>query len=167
MNPNQFEQSSDDEAPLLDDLVCFALHSASRATIAAYRPALQEFGLTYLQYLVMLLLWEKNARSLGEIGAKLFLDSGTLTPLMKRLVRSGFVSRRRDTFDERVVRFELTDMGRSVKPKVVRAVRDLACQLQNAPVDLDLLLDSVIGLREHWRSNFDVKQMNAQNEDGE
>ena len=91
----------------LDAQLCFALYAASRATTAAYREPLAELGLTYPQYLVLLVLWEEEGLSVKEIGQRLHLDSGTLTPVLKRLEEAGFVRRRRDAQDERQVRVEL------------------------------------------------------------
>ncbi|MDQ0146753.1 MULTISPECIES: MarR family winged helix-turn-helix transcriptional regulator [Pseudarthrobacter] len=102
------------EAPRLDRQVCFALYSASRAATAVYRPVLDELGLTYPQYLVMLVLWESEPRGVKELGGELGLDSGTLSPLLKRLESLGFVERRRSGEDERRVAIHLTPAGRSL-----------------------------------------------------
>src|SRR3954465_13481726 len=85
----------------LDDQLCFDLYAASRAVTNAYRPLLSELGLTYPQYLVMLVLWEKDTGTVGEIGTALQLDPGTLSPLLKRLTSTGLVRRERGTDDER------------------------------------------------------------------
>lgn len=96
----------------LDNQLCFALYDASRAVIRSYGPLLAELGLTYPQYLTMLVLWEADAPvTVGDLGARLHLDSGTLTPLLKRLEQIGYVSRRRDPADERRVLVELTEEG--------------------------------------------------------
>ena len=102
------------EAPRLDRQVCFALYSASRAATAVYRPVLDELGLTYPQYLVMLVLWENEPRGVKELGEELGLDSGTLSPLLKRLETLGLVERRRSGEDERRVAIHLTPAGRSL-----------------------------------------------------
>lgn len=96
-------------------LLCFGLHAASRAMTAVYRPLLEELGLTYPQYLVMLLLWEDEPRMIKELGATLELDSGTLSPLLKRLEASGLVRRERRATDERAVEVTLTDKGRDLE----------------------------------------------------
>src|SRR5687768_18184170 len=85
----------------LDDQLCFALYAASRAVTARYRPMLEELGLTYPQYLVMMLLWEQDNQTVGQLGARLALDSGTLSPLLKRLTAAGLVTRHRRVEDER------------------------------------------------------------------
>ena len=96
----------------LDNQLCFALYDASRAVIRSYGPLLAELGLTYPQYLTMLVLWEADEPvTVGELGARLHLDSGTLTPLLKRLEQIGDVTRRRDAADERRVLVELTEQG--------------------------------------------------------
>ncbi|VXB75559.1 MarR family winged helix-turn-helix transcriptional regulator [Arthrobacter sp. 8AJ] len=102
------------EAPRLDRQVCFALYSASRAATAVYRPVLDELGLTYPQYLVMLVLWESEPRGVKELGGELGLDSGTLSPLLKRLETLGLVERRRSGEDERRVAIHLTPAGRNL-----------------------------------------------------
>ncbi len=96
----------------LDNQLCFALYDASRAVVRAYGPLLDEIGLTYPQYLTMLVLWERDApMSMGDLGARLHLDSGTLTPLVRRPVQLGVVERQRDPADERRVLVSLTDQG--------------------------------------------------------
>lgn len=96
----------------LDNQLCFALYDASRAVIRSYGPLLAGLGLTYPQYLTMLVLWEADGPvTVGDVGARLHLDSGTLTPLLKRLEQLGYVSRRRDPADERRVLVELTAEG--------------------------------------------------------
>ena len=102
-------------APRLDDQLCVRLYTASRLVTRAYRPVLEELGLTYPQYLVMMALWETDRLSVSELGAKLRLDSGTLTPLLKRMERAGLVNRGRTPEDERVVRVWLTEAGSALR----------------------------------------------------
>ena len=99
----------------LDKQLCFALYSASLAMTKMYKPLLAPLGLTYPQYLVMLSLWEEDGQSVSALGDKLALDSGTLTPLLKRLQAQGAITRERDTADERRVIVRLTDAGRQLK----------------------------------------------------
>jgi DNA-binding MarR family transcriptional regulator len=101
----------------LDDQLCFALYAASRAVTARYRPMLDAIGLTYPQYLVMMLLWEKDHQTVGQLGARLALDSGTLSPLLKRLTAAGLVTRHRRVEDERSVSIALTDAGRALQDR--------------------------------------------------
>ncbi len=96
---------------LLDDQLCFALYAASRAVTARYRPLLDELGLTYPQYLVMLVLWEQDSISVRDLGTALQLESSTLSPLLKRLEAGGLLRRERRTDDERSVAIRLTDSG--------------------------------------------------------
>jgi MarR family transcriptional regulator, organic hydroperoxide resistance regulator len=105
------------EAPRLDRQVCFALYSASRAATAVYRPLLEDLGLTYPQYLVMLVLWESEPKGVKGLGEELGLDSGTLSPLLKRLETLGLVERRRSGEDERRVAVHLTPAGRALSSK--------------------------------------------------
>ena len=99
----------------LDDRLCLALYTASRAMTARYRPLLADLGLTYPQYLVMVLLWEDGACTVGQIGARLRLESSTLSPLLKRLEVMGLVTRTRDLDDERTVTVALTASGRALE----------------------------------------------------
>lgn len=103
--------------PKLSEFLCFALYSASHAFNRLYKPLLDELGLTYPQYLVMVTLWERDDRTVGEIGEQLFLESNTLTPLLKRMEAAGLVSRSRDPADERQVRLRLTSEGRALLDK--------------------------------------------------
>lgn len=106
-----------DQALLLENQLCFALYSTSLAMSKVYKPLLDELGITYSQYLVMLALWEADGLTVSEIGERLYLDSGTLTPLLKRLEAVGLVQRLRDTEDERRVLIRLTPDGRKLKQK--------------------------------------------------
>jgi DNA-binding MarR family transcriptional regulator len=101
----------------VDQQLCFALYSASRAMTAAYRPVLTEMNLTYPQYLVMLVLWEEEHVTVGRLGERLQLDSGTLSPLLKRLEGNGFVRRERSRDDERLVDVTLTPAGRRLEDR--------------------------------------------------
>lgn len=114
------KQPDHDPMLLLDNQLCFALYSASLAMTKLYKPLLDELGLTYPQYLVMLALWEREGLMVSELGERLSLDSGTLTPLLKRLEAAGFVSRVRDVQDERRVHVTLTAAGRRLKGKAQR-----------------------------------------------
>src|SRR5262245_48046559 len=105
---------------LLDDQLCFGLYSASRAVTSLYRALLEPLDLTYPQYLVMLALWEHDKLQVKELGAALNLDSGTLSPLLKRLEKAGLVTRERQADDERSVRITLTEQGNSLRAKAER-----------------------------------------------
>jgi len=101
--------------PALNDHLCFKLYALSRQVTNLYRPLLEELDMTYPQYLVMLVLWEQQQLSVKELGTLLYLDSGTLTPLLKRLEKKGLLTRRRDPGDERSVIVELTKKGESLQ----------------------------------------------------
>ncbi len=103
------------EALKLENQLCFPLYAASNLLTRLYRPALDEIGLTYPQYLVMLVLWENDGQSVSEIGRRLYLDSGTLTPLLKRMEANGILSRQRDSADERRVVVSLTRAGDALR----------------------------------------------------
>ncbi len=126
--PAKANPSKPDAATLLalDKQVCFALYSASLAMTKLYKPLLAELGLTYPQYLAMLALWEQDAQTVSELGQRLLLDSGTLTPLLKRLEVLGLLQRQRSSEDERRVHLHLTAAGRKLK---VRAAQIPACVL--------------------------------------
>jgi DNA-binding MarR family transcriptional regulator len=114
----------------LDDQLCFALYAASRAVTALYRPLLDELGLTYPQYLVMLVLWERGDNPVKDLGAALQLDYGTLSPLLKRLEAAGLVRRERRADDERSVLVGLTDSGAALRDKA-QAVPPIIGQAMN------------------------------------
>ena len=120
--------AADDDAWLqLDHQLCFALYSASLAMTQAYKPLLQPLGLTYPQYLAMLVLWEGDGLTVSQLGERLRLDSGTLTPLLKRLQALGLVQRLRDTADERRVLLRLTPEGRALKARARSVPQTIAC----------------------------------------
>ena len=102
---------------LLQNQLCFALYAANNAFGRSYKPLLDPLGLTYPQYLVMLCLWEKDGLKVGEIGSRLFLETNTLTPLLKRLEAAGLLRRQRDSKDERQVRISLTAAGRALRER--------------------------------------------------
>lgn len=113
------DAASDTERDLLrlDSQLCFALYSTSLAMTKVYKPLLDALGLTYPQYLVMMALWEREGRTVGELGEQLFLDSGTLTPLLKRMEASGLLTRERAKEDERRVLVTLTPAGRALRER--------------------------------------------------
>jgi DNA-binding MarR family transcriptional regulator len=111
----------------LDHQLCFALYSASLAMTKLYKPLLEPLGLTYPQYLVMLVLWEGDGIAVSQLGARLALDSGTLTPLLKRLEAGGLVQRLRDAADERRVLLRLSPAGRALKARALAVPESVAC----------------------------------------
>jgi MarR family transcriptional regulator, organic hydroperoxide resistance regulator len=139
---------STDEALLLDNQLCFALYSASLAMTKLYKPLLDELGLTYPQYLVMLVLWEGDGLMVSELGQRLYLDSGTLTPLLKRLEAAGLVSRMRAAEDERRVHIHLTAAGRKLKARAARVPGCVLAASQCSIPELLQLTEQIRMLRE-------------------
>lgn len=119
----------------LDTQLCFALYAASRKVTSTYREPLKAIGLTYPQYLVMLVLWEQDHRSVRQLGETLALDSGTLSPLLRRVEAAGFVTRRRSEQDERSVVISLTDAGRALQEPAAEMQRQLLDELDMSPRD--------------------------------
>ena len=127
----------------LEDQLCFALYSASRAVSSAYRPLLDELNLTYPQYLVLLVLWEDEACSIGQLGDRLHLDSGTLSPLIKRLEAAGLVRRQRSNADERRVDVTLTADGRALEDRAACIPERLLGSTDADPAQLAALRDAL------------------------
>ncbi|MBX7454943.1 MarR family transcriptional regulator [Mycolicibacterium sp. 3033] len=127
----------------LEEQLCFALYSASRAVTSAYRPLLDELGLTYPQYLVLLVLWEDDACSIGQLGDRLHLDSGTLSPLLKRLEAAGLVLRQRSDTDERRVEVTLTADGRALEDRAACVPERLLGSTDADPAQLAALRDAL------------------------
>jgi DNA-binding MarR family transcriptional regulator len=132
----------------LSNQLCFAVYSASHAFNRAYRPLLEPLGLTYPQYLVMLILWEASGQSVGGIGERLGLDSNTLTPLIKRLEAAGHVRRARDTEDQRVVRVELTQSGRALREKAALVFTSVTCATGLPEAAAETLRHDLLALRD-------------------
>ncbi|MFS8931833.1 Organic hydroperoxide resistance transcriptional regulator, MarR family [Cupriavidus taiwanensis] len=132
---------------LLDHQLCFALYSSSLAMTKLYKPLLSELGLTYPQYLVMLVLWETETLSVSELGNRLALDSGTLTPLLKRLAATGLVERTRDAADERRVLVSLTDTGRALRQRAEKIPEQMLCATQCPVEEIQALTRRLHALR--------------------
>ena len=148
MPKKAFAPNPSDSLLLLDNQLCFALYSTSLAMTRAYKPLLKEIGITYPQYLALLVLWESDGLSVSELGKRLFLDSGTLTPLLKRLESLGLVSRLRAVEDERRVHISLTPRGRALKAKAARIPACIASATQCALPELLALTAQVQALRQ-------------------
>ena len=112
----------------LDNQLCFALYVCSKEIIRKYTPILEPRGLTYTSYITLLCLWEKDNVTVKELGERLFLDSGTLTPLLKRMEAQGLLTRTRGGKDERTVYIKLTDNGRNMKEKCTDIPNQMMCQ---------------------------------------
>ena len=120
----------------IDNQLCFPLYACSREVIKKYTPFLDKIGLTYTQYITMMVLWERKEIHVKELGQKLFLDSGTLTPVLKKLEEKRLVSRRRSKEDERNLIFALTDEGKSLKKKAAGVPAQMAQRLSLEPEEM-------------------------------
>ncbi|KAA0581120.1 MarR family transcriptional regulator [Azospirillum sp. INR13] len=133
---------------LLSNQACFALYSANLAMTRVYRPLLESLGLTYPQYLAMLLLWEEDGQSMKALGERLGLDSGTLTPLLKRMEGQGLVTRARDPQDERLVRIRLTPDGAALRSKAACLPTHIAAAAGCSVEELTSLREALLKLRD-------------------
>lgn len=152
---NAVASGQDPDLMQLDRQLCFALYSSAHALNRAYKPVLKALGLTYPQYLVMIVLWERDGVTVKEIGERLHLDSGTLTPLLKRLEAMGLVTRARDTADERQVRIQLTGKGGGMR-EAARAVPQAILRAMGQPMaDLTRLKLELVRLRDQLNKATD------------
>ena len=143
----------------LDNQVCFPLYAAARAMMQAYQPLLAKLGLTYPQYLVLMVLWEEDGVSVKALGERLYLDSGTLTPLLKRLEESGLVRRTRASHDERVVEVFLSAEGKRLKKRAEEVPAAVLCKI-------GVPLEKVLRLRDDVKVLFKhLREANARNEE--
>jgi len=117
MPPTNTPDTTKPNTPKLSDFLCFAIYSANLAYGRAYKPILEELGLTYTQYIAIVALWEEDHQTVSQLGEKLFLESNTLTPILKKLEGMGYLTRQRDSADERQVFVSLTDSGRRLREK--------------------------------------------------
>ncbi|MBR1853600.1 MAG: MarR family transcriptional regulator [Lachnospiraceae bacterium] len=132
---NAKEQEPNYDTLKLENQLCFPLYAASREIIKKYRPYLDELGLTYTQYIAMMVFWEQKKITVKELGEKLYLDSGTLTPMLKNLEAKGFVRRYRDKDDERVLNVEITQEGEELKKRAVNVPAQMAGCISLTPED--------------------------------
>jgi DNA-binding MarR family transcriptional regulator len=154
--PPQQDATASASLLVLENQFCFALYSASHAMTKAYKPLLDRLGLTYPQYLVMLVLWEQDAILVKDIGARLFLDSGTLTPLLKRLEANGLVARNRDPQDERQVRISLSAEGRALRAAATTIPAQLLCASGREAVALSRLRGELSSVRDDLFKSVDA-----------
>jgi DNA-binding MarR family transcriptional regulator len=140
------------ERPKLGEFLCFAVYSANLAFGRAYRPILEKLGLTYTQYVALVALWEQDDQTVGELGEKMFLESNTLTPILKKLEQSGFIERRRDPADERQVRIRLTPKGSELRSHEIGNELFDATGLGDSFVDVQ---KSVAKLRDNLMRSLD------------
>lgn len=131
----------------IENQICFKLYTASRLVTQAYYPILEKYDLTYTQYLILLLLWEYESLTVKEIGKHLYLDSGTLTPLLKKMETKGFINRKRTNDDERIVKITLTKKGEDLSENAENIPKEVFCKFNSDPSDiliLKKLLDKII-----------------------
>jgi DNA-binding MarR family transcriptional regulator len=148
MSPKELD-STPNPALMLDNQLCFALYSTSLAMTKLYKPLLETLGLTYPQYLVMLVLWERDGLTVSALGERLYLDSGTLTPLLKRIEAAGWLVRQRSQEDERRVEVRLTEAGRTLKAQAA-SIPGCVVEATGCPIpDLMALTQQVQALRGH------------------
>lgn len=133
--------------PKLQDFLCFAIYSANLAYGRAYKPILEELGLTYTQYIAIVALWEEDNQTVSSLGEKLFLESNTLTPILKNLEAAGYLRRRRDPEDERQVLISLTEAGRSLRERALPL--NLVKETSLSPDDFAKLQKAVVALRDN------------------
>ena len=138
----------------LDQQLCFALYAASLSMTKQYKPLLEPLGLTYPQYLAMLVLWQGDGLTVSQLGERLALDSGTLTPLLKRLEASGLVQRLRDAADERRVLLQLTPAGRALKARAVRVPQAIAAASGCELSELSELTSKLQALRQRLSASL-------------
>jgi len=150
-------KSGGDPPLLLANQLCFAVYSTAHAFNRFYKPMLDRLGLTYPQYLVMLVLWEQDGVPVKEIGERLFLDSGTLTPLLKRLEAAGFVKRTRSTEDERQVIVALTAQGEALKEKARSLPLSILAASECSVAELAALKKEVEQLRDKLNAALEEK----------
>ena len=135
----------------LGNQMCFPLYAASREIVSRYKAPLDEIGLTYTQYITMLVVWEHTVISVKDIGKLLYLDSGTLTPLLKKLEQKGYIERKRDSSDERLLNVSLTEEGLALRDKALEVPAKVACTIDLSPEEVSFLcriLHKLIGEKE-------------------
>lgn len=128
-----------DDLLKLDNQICFPLYVVSKEIIKKYKPFLDEFDITYTQYLVLLCLWENDNVLVKELGSRLYLDSGTLTPLLQKLEKKGYIKKNKGEGDGREVYISLTDSGRNLKEKAYSVPSEVGCQIKLNPDDAKAL----------------------------
>jgi MarR family transcriptional regulator, organic hydroperoxide resistance regulator len=137
----------------LQDFMCFSVYAAGHAFNRVYQPLLKDVGLTYPQFIALTLLWEQDGQTVGELGQKLFLQSNTLTPMLKRLESLGLIRRRRDSADERQVRIHLTESGRNLRSRASEIVRTVRKSINLSDNQVNKLRAGVDALRNTLLNN--------------
>ncbi len=153
----------DSEMQKLDNQLCFALYVCSKEVVRKYKPYLDPFGLTYTGYITMMSLWEKDSVNVKDLGKRLFLDSGTLTPLLKKLEALGYVEKKRDSHDERNIIVSLTEKGHELKKEAANVPK---CLLKEVPIGSAkalLLLQTLHQLMDDFAEDEKNNKNNKQN----
>ena len=131
----------------LENQICFPLYALSREVVKLYKPILDKFDLTYTQYVTMLVIWEEEKIQFKELGRRLYLDSGTLTPVVNKLIAMGVIIKYRNKEDDRIVTVELSDKGRALKEDILEVPEKMACNIKASHEDVMMLkkyLDKVL-----------------------
>ncbi len=152
------------EAMKLANQLCFPLYAAARNITGLYTPWLKPLGLTYTQYIVFLVLWEKDGLSVTQIGEKLMLDNGTLSPLLKKMEQAGYVERRRSREDDRVVRITLTEKGRALQERAKEVPRRVAGCVDLPPEKARMLYALLYELLENQKTTENRKENRDEND---
>lgn len=141
---DKFDNTKDKyECIKLENQLCFSLYALSREIIRLYKPFLDKYNLTYTQYLTMIVIWENDGINIKEIGNRLHLDSGTLTPVIKKLEAMNLITKHRDTNDDRVVIVELTENGKVLREEVLNVPELVSCQLGLTKEEFDTLKNPI------------------------
>lgn len=140
------------EAMKLANQLCFPLYAASRIVVSLYTPRLKPLGLTYTQYIVFLVLWEKDGITVGELCDRLMLDNGTLSPLLKKMQQAGYIERKRSEEDDRIVLITLTDEGRVLQEKAKDIPRKVVGCIDLSPEKAQMLYTLLYELLENWKN---------------
>jgi len=135
----------------LDNQICFPLYALSRKVIQLYKPLLDKYNLTYTQYIIMLVLWEEEKISIKALGEKLYLDSGTISPVVKKLVKQGLIEKFRFKEDERIVMIKLTDAGKKMKEEAVEIPEKLYNEFEGDKETLFLLKENLDEILEEFK----------------
>ncbi len=145
----------------LDNQLCFALYAATHAITRAYRPLLNDLGITYPQYLVMVVLWERDTVPVGEIARRLELDAAALTPLVKRLEALGLVTRHRDARDERVVRISLSAEGAALRQNAFEVMKQISCRTRLGSAEGEALRKQLRALTQALTEDAEMEELTA------
>lgn len=151
MKDNRKEESHTFDALKLDNQLCFPLYVCAKEVVRRYKPFLDELGLTYTQYITMMVMWEHQSLKEGELGDYLYLDSGTLTPLLKKLEQKGYVTRQRSLEDERSLIVTITDTGRKLEEKAVDIPQRILKCFELDPKDAGELYHILHKLMDTWK----------------